>query len=397
MIKEDMVTLLLICTNCGPRFTIIESLPYDRPQTTMKKFDMCPQCEHEYSNQFDRRFHAQPVACSLCGPKLWLTDNHNHTIECKDPIQKAVQKLKQGCIVAIKSLGGFQLAVDATNACAVKKLRSRKNRPHKPLAIMVGNIKQVKENFKLSPWEETIIDSPRAPIVLLEKKHKSWLAPEVSFYNRQEGVMLPYTPLHHLLFNAIDFPLIMTSGNNSEEPIARDNQEALDRLSSISDFFLLHNRDIYSRYDDSVVKVMDNQEMALRRARGYFPYPVKISPDTGNKTILALGAQEKNTFCILTHNYALISQHLGELDDLDSFNFFKETLKVYQRLFNIRQFDMVVHDKHPAYTSTRYARQFKNIPILAFQHHKAHIASVIAENHLEGTCLVLPGRHRVWR
>ncbi|MDD3776355.1 MAG: carbamoyltransferase HypF [Actinomycetota bacterium] len=374
------------CTNCGPRFTIMESFPYDRYQTTMKKFEMCKDCQLEYQNPFDRRFHAQPNACHKCGPKLWLVDNKNNLISSTGPLEAAARKLKQGHIIALKSLGGFQLAVDATNPEAVIKLRNKKNRPHKPLAVMVRNIETVKKNFTVSQAEIKMLTSPSAPIVLLNKKNKNFLAEGISFYNRMDGIMLPYTPIHHLLFNLIDFPLVMTSGNNSEEPIAKDNQEALEKLSPIAGYFLLHDRDIYSRYDDSVVKEINKNQMIIRRARGFSPYPIKIGLDIGDKCILAVGAQEKNTFCVLTRNYAIISQHLGELDDADSFAFFKETLEVYKRLFNVTEFDLVAHDLHPGYTSSKFA-QHLGIPTMGIQHHQAHMASVIAENNLQGDVL----------
>jgi len=376
------------CTNCGPRFTIMDRLPYDRPGTTMKNFTMCPDCAEEYNNPHDRRFHAQPIACSICGPKLWLTDNEGRVIESDNPIAEACQKIKEGFIVALKGLGGFQLACDATNPKAVGLLRERKSRPSKPFAIMVKSISEMQDHFYINKVEQQILTSPRAPIVLLAKKDNNHVASEVSFYNTMEGVMLPYTPLHHLLFNYIDFPLIMTSGNLSEEPIAKDNDEALKKLKYISDYFLMHNRDIYSRYDDSVVKELNGKEMLIRRARSYSPYPVRVTENIKDRVILALGAQEKNTFCILKKNYALLSQHLGDLDDIDSFDFFKETLDVYTRIFNIKHFDFIAYDQHPLYASTKFAEKINhNTTKASFQHHKCHIASVIAENNLKGKVL----------
>ncbi|MGM0365740.1 MAG: carbamoyltransferase HypF [Actinomycetota bacterium] len=374
------------CTNCGPRFTIMESLPYDRPETTMKNFTMCSHCAQEYNDRQDRRFHAQPIACSLCGPKLWLTDNKGRVLETENPIAVACEKIRQGFIVAIKGLGGFQLACDATNLKAVRDLRKRKFRPSKPFAIMVGSLSGLESYYFIDEKERAILASPKAPIVLLAKKDKSYVAEEVSFYNTMEGVMLPYTPIHHLLFKYLDFPLVMTSGNRSEEPIAKDNDQALENLNSISDYFLLHNRDIYSRYDDSLVKVFDGKEMLLRRARGYSPYPVKIAENIKDRVVLALGAQEKNTFCLLKKNYAILSQHLGDLDDIDSFDFFKETLDVYKRIFNINNIDFLAFDKHPLYASTKFASTF-NTAKASYQHHQCHVASVIAENGLKGKVL----------
>ena len=374
------------CTNCGPRFTIMEKLPYDRPDTTMRDFKLCSHCSREYSDQNDRRFHAQPVACRACGPRVWLADRNGRPIEEKDPIKVAVQKLKQGSIVAIKGLGGYQLACDATNSQAVKELRARKRRPSKPFAIMVKNLARIGEHYFLGEAEKRILSSPRAPILLLSKKSSDHIAEEISYYNRMEGVMLPYTPLHHLIFKYLDIPLVMTSGNRSEEPIAKDNDEAVEKLKNISDYFLMHDRGIYSRYDDSLAKVFDGKEMLLRRARGYSPYPVKIAEDIGDRQLLALGAQEKNTFCLLKKNYAIISQHLGDLDDADSLDFFEETLGAYKRMFNIGNIRLAAHDGHPLYETTRYAQRmpYRKVP---YQHHHCHIASVVAENKIEGKVL----------
>ncbi len=368
------------CTNCGPRFTIIKKLPYDRLETTMKNFKMCSQCALEFGDKYDRRFHAQPIACSVCGPTVWLADRQGNTIESKDPIKAAAEKIREGFIVALKGLGGFQLACDATNAKAVKNMRAKKGRPFKPFAVMVKHLNQLEKYYHLDKLERSILASPRAPIVLLSKKNSSFVASEVSYYNKMEGVMLPYTPLHHLIFEYLDFPLIMTSGNRSEEPIAKDNCQALKNLGAVCDFFLMHNRDIYSRYDDSLVKVFNGKEMILRRARGYSPYPVKIKQDIRDSTLLGLGAQEKNTFCLLKKNYAIISQHLGDLDDADSIDFFKETLDMYKKLFNIHDIDILAHDSHPQYSSTKLAYGFKDTIKRPYQHHQSHIASVIAEN-----------------
>jgi len=378
------------CTNCGPRFTIIKKMPYDRPNTTMSKFNLCDDCSREYNNVSDRRFHAQPNACSRCGPKLALVDKKGKIIDDKNPIISAAKKIKDGHILGLKSLGGFQIACNAASDRQVLKLRKRKSRPFKPFAIMIGDIEIVKKHFVASRKEIETLTSSAAPIVLLKKRENNYpVSKYVSNYNKFEGVMLPYTPIHHLLFNHIDTPLVMTSGNISEEPIASKNNEALDKLENICDFFLTHNRDIYSKYDDSVVKIFAGREMIIRRARGYAPYPVKLDIDAYGKTILSLGAQEKNTFCLLVKKYAIVSQHLGDLDSLDSFEFFKYTLEGYKSLFNITNIDLVVHDRHPGYTSTKFAKNLSSAPPdkLEIQHHKAHIASVIAENNIRDDIL----------
>ncbi len=377
------------CTNCGPRFTIIQKMPYDRPNITMHKFTLCEDCATEYNNPFDRRFHAQPNACNKCGPKLLLVDKHGKKIDSKSPIISAAKLLRQGKIIAIKSLGGFQVACNATSDDTVLKLRKRKKRPVKPFAIMLKDIESIKKYYYLSKKEIESLTSARAPIVLLKKKAKnytvSWYA---SLYNRYEGVMLPYTPIHHLLFNHMDIPLIMTSGNISEEPIAAENLEALEKLKDICDYFLIHNRDIYCRYDDSVIKIFKDKEMIVRRARSYSPYPVKLDKDIGKYIILAAGAHEKNTFCFLVKNYAIISQHMGDLDDVESLQFFNSTFKNYKKLFNIGRINLVAYDKHPGYASTKFAKELEDtISKIEVQHHKAHIASVIAENNINNSII----------
>jgi len=268
------------CTNCGPRFTIIEDMPYDRPQTTMRYFQMCPQCQAEYDNPLDRRFHAQPNACPKCGPQVQLVDNQGNVVNTSNPIAAASQLLKEGKIVAIKGLGGFLLACDATDDNTVKTLRQRKKRPSKPFAIMVTDIDEAKRHCYVSPEEEKLLTSPQSPIVLLRWRRGSSVSREVAPNLRFLGIMLPYTPLHHILLRDTNLPLVMTSGNLSEEPIARDNDEALRRLSGIADYFLIHNRYIYSRYDDSVAIVERGTSQLIRRARSYAPYPIRLSFET---------------------------------------------------------------------------------------------------------------------
>jgi hydrogenase maturation protein HypF len=379
------------CTNCGPRFTIIENMPYDRPNTTMKRFIQCPECSAEYLDPRDRRFHAQPNACSICGPVLKLLSSRGRIIKTAAPIANAAKLLQQGFIVGIKSLGGFQIACDATNAAAVAELRKRKKRPAKPFALMFKDTASIANIYDLSNPEKESLNSAAAPIVLLKKKAPEYagqiienhVSPEISFNNKYEGIMLPYTPLHHLLFKHINIPLVMTSGNISEEPIAYKNSEAVSRLGDICDYFLINDRDIFSRYDDSVVRIFDDKEMIIRRARGYAPYPVKTDIDIGNRVVLSVGAQEKNTFCLQTSNHAFVSQHIGDLDTAASSDFFIQTLKNYKKIFSIKKIDIVVSDKHPDYISTKFAKEhLKSAKKIQIQHHEAHIASVIAENNL---------------
>ena len=371
------------CTNCGPRFTIIKKMPYDRPNTTMAKFGLCKNCLREYNDPTNRRFHAQPNACSNCGPKLILVGPDGKKAGTGDPVIDTAGLIKKGKIIAIKSLGGFQIACDGTSDKAVSELRKRKKRPVKPFAVMFGSTGPVKKYYRAGSTEIESLTSSRAPIVLLRKKEKdNILSRYVSSYNLYEGVMLAYTPIHHLLFNHIDGPLVMTSGNISEEPIAAENMESFKRLKGICDYYLIHDRDIYSRYDDSVIKITCGREMVIRRARGYSPYPVKLDKNIGDKTILAVGAHEKNTFCVYKKNYAIVSQHIGDLDNPESIDFFRSTLGNYKGLFNITGIELIAHDKHPGYASTRIASGLKSGQKTGIQHHTAHIASVIAENHI---------------
>jgi len=373
------------CTNCGPRFTIIEDIPYDRPRTTMRKFKMCPRCQQEYDDPADRRFHAQPNACPKCGPSLQLVDDNGNPVESNDAIKAASTLLKAGKILALRGLGGFQLACDATNEKAINLLRTRKRRPTKPLAVMIATIEEIKRHCSVSPEECKLLQSPECPIVLLSwKRNSSNISPSVAPKLKYLGVMLPYTPLHHILLRETDLPLVMTSGNLSEEPIAKDNDEALRRLKGIADYFLLHNRDIYARYDDSVYIVEDDQPQALRRARGYAPYPVSLP--FKSKQILACGAEEKNTFCLTKNEHAFISQHIGDMENEETLEHFENTIELYKKLFRIEP-QIVAYDMHPEYLSTKYARQVgaeRNLSLIPVQHHHAHIASCLIENKFEG-------------
>ncbi len=373
------------CTNCGPRFTIIEDMPYDRPKTTMRYFQMCPQCQAEYDNPLDRRFHAQPNACSKCGPKVELVDNqgnpvcHSKWSEESDAIAKASQLLKEGKIIAIKGLGGFLLACDATSEPAVRTLRQRKNRSSKPFAIMVTNVDEVKKHCYVSPEEENLLTSPQSPIVLMKWKKKSSISQKVAPNLAYLGVMLPYTPLHHILLRDTGLPLVMTSGNLSEEPIARDNDEALRRLSGIADYFLLHNRDIYSRYDDSVAVVERGTSQLVRRARSYAPYPIQLTFKA--KQVLGCGAEMKNSFCLTRDNYAFLSQHIGDMENMETLEHFDSTISLYKRLFRIEP-EIIAHDFHPDYLSTKYAQELERsgVRLVPVQHHHAHIVSCMADN-----------------
>ena len=374
------------CTNCGPRFTIIEDMPYDRPKTTMRYFQMCPQCQAEYDNPLDRRFHAQPNACPKCGPQVELVDNQGILItpilSGSNPIAVASQLLKEGKIVAIKGLGGFLLACDATNDAAVKTLRQRKKRSSKPFAIMVTDIDEAKRHCYVSPKEEELLTSPQGPIVLMRWGEDSSVSREVAPNLRFLGIMLPYTPLHHILLRDTGRPLVMTSGNLSEEPIARDNDEALRRLSDIVDYFLIHNRDIYSRYDDSVAVVERGTSQLIRRARSYAPYPIRLSFEANQ--VLGCGAEEKNTFCLTKDNYAFLSQHIGDMENMETLEHFDSTISLYKRLFHIEP-EIIAHDLHPDYLATKYAQELgeSGMKLVPVQHHHAHIASCLADNGLE--------------
>jgi hydrogenase maturation protein HypF len=370
------------CTNCGPRFTIIEDMPYDRPQTTMRYFQMCPQCQVEYDNPRDRRFHAQPNACPKCGPHVQLVDNQGNLVNTSDPIAAASQLLKEGKIVAVKGLGGFLLACDATNDTVVKTLRQRKKRSSKPFAVMVTTIDEAKRHCYVSPEEEKLLTSSQSPIVLMRWREDSSVSREVAPNLRFLGIMLPYTPLHHILLRDTGRPLVMTSGNLSEEPIARDNDEALKRLSGIADYFLIHNRDIYSRYDDSVAMVERGTSQLIRRARSYAPYPIRLSFEA--RQVLGCGAEEKNTFCLTKDNYAFLSQHIGDMENMETLEHFDNTISLYKRLFHIEP-EIIAHDLHPDYLATKYARELgeSGIKLIPVQHHHAHIASCLADNGLE--------------
>jgi len=371
------------CTNCGPRFTIIKDIPYDRPRTTMNNFQMCPECQREYDDPLNRRFHAQPNACPKCGPVLELVDAKGNPVDGADAITIASQFLREGKIVAIKGLGGFLLACDATSQAVVNRLRQRKMRPSKPLAIMVSSIKETKKHCYVSDKEEKLLTSPHSPIVLLKWKASSSVSPAAAPNLKYLGVMLPYTPLHHVLLKETGLPLVMTSGNLSEEPIAKENDEAIRQLKSIADYLLMHNRGIYAGYDDSVTIVERGVTQLVRRARGYAPYPIHLP--FKSQQILACGAEEKNTFCLTRDDYAFVSQHIGDMENLETMEHFENTINLYKKLFRLEP-TIVAHDLHPEYLATKYARELaakSDIRLVPVQHHHAHIVSGMVDNAVE--------------
>ena len=366
------------CTNCGPRFTIIERIPYDRPYTTMKVFKMCKECEAEYHNPLNRRFHAQPNACSVCGPRLFLLDREGKEVS-GDAVKKSVELLKQGKIIAVKSLGGYQLACSALNEEAVRELRTRKIREDKPFALMAESLDAISVYAEISEKEKEVLLSPERPIVLLKKKPSPTLAESVAPRQKNYGFMLPYTPLHHLLLKESGMVLVMTSGNLSDEPIAFVDEEAMARLKGIADYFLTHNRLIYIRCDDSVVRVFEQRLYPVRRARGYAPRPLEaLFPEKGS--LLAVGAQLKNTFALTRFGQVVLSHHIGDLDNLETFKAFEQGIEHLKKIFEITP-EMVVYDLHPDYLSTQFALSL-DLPKLGVQHHFAHIAGVMAEHNL---------------
>ena len=372
------------CTNCGPRFTIIRDLPYDRAKTTMEPFTMCPECRREYDSILDRRFHAQPVACSTCGPKYELHIRGNAVVE---PIEEIIERtsviLDTGGCLLIKGLGGMHLACDAFDDQAVAKLREIKKRDGKPFAVMFRDLETLKKHALLDPHEERSILSWRRPIVLLSMKdnQNSRLPQNINSGLGLLGVMLPYLPFHYLLFQQMTTDaIVLTSGNFSSEPILIDNQAAISWFSDKVDALVLHNRDIFNRTDDSVVRIMGGKERIFRRSRGYVPTPVRTAADVDG--IIAFGAELTNCFCLGKGKKALLSQHIGDLQGLETADFYEETLGKHLQLFRVVP-SMLAVDLHPDYISTRSARQFGDLPGVKVQHHHAHIASCMAEHHLD--------------
>ena len=368
------------CTNCGPRYTIIQEVPYDRPHTTMAGFRQCPDCEREYHDPRDRRFHAQPNACPACGPWLELWDRSHMLTQRAEAIDQARRLLQEGAILAIKGLGGFHLACDAANHAALDSLRRRKLRSAKPFALMAASLEKIAGFCELTAAESDALAGSRRPIVLLARREGGSISPAVAPGAERLGVMLPYTPLHHLLLEDGAFDaLVMTSANLSEEPIAYRNEETPARLHPLADYFLLHNRPIHTRADDSVVRIFEGRERLMRRARGYAPRPVELGFRT--EQVLACGGELKNTFCLTKGDYAILSQHTGDLENLETLEFFQETLAHMKRFFRVEP-RAVAHDLHPQYLTTRLALSMAGIEKIAVQHHHAHIAACMAENGL---------------
>ncbi|MEQ9234671.1 carbamoyltransferase HypF [Coleofasciculus sp. E2-BRE-01] len=432
------------CTHCGPRLSIIRSIPYDRKQTSMAEFAMCPDCDREYHDIENRRFHAQPIACPVCGPRVWLEGANGEKIDTSNPIDTVCTLLQQGEIVAIKGLGGIHLACDATNETTVQQLRSRKQRYHKPFALMARDLGVIEQYCTLNAQEKELFQSPAAPIVLIDVipnrancRDAPWrvstakIADSVAPGQTTLGFMLPYTPLHHLVMQRLDYPIILTSGNLSDEPQCIDNQDARLKLGKIADYLLLHNRDIVNRVDDSVVRVIpskrqpqnfdgggfshirvtknDNCEtrpykgtmarhtlhtQILRRARGYAPKPIPLPPGFEKcPPILAMGSELKNTFCLLRDGQAILSQHLGDLENAASFNAYQTTLNLYLNLFDHKP-SAIATDKHPEYLSTKLGQELataNNLTLHSIQHHHAHIAACMAENDIPLTTPPLLG------
>lgn len=384
------------CTNCGPRFTIIKDVPYDRPFTTMADFPLCPDCAREYHDPANRRFHAQPVACPNCGPHIWFEDSSNtanppeplrtlSTLNTLSTLSTSAREIRSGHILAIKGLGGFHLACDATNDDALRRLRQRKGRSDKPFALMARDLHQIRQFAEVNDEEAALLQSKERPIVLLRAKDAPalTLAPSVAPGNRYIGVMLPYTPLHYLLLDELDRPLVMTSANLSDEPICKDNDEARTRLAGLADAFLMHNRDIHVWCDDSVIRVFEGHEMPIRRSRGYAPFPMKLS--RASPTVLATGGELKATFCLSQANYAYMSQHIGDMENLETLQAFEKAFVHFKTLFRAEP-SAIACDRHPGYLSTRWAKEYSaahNLPLIQVQHHHAHIAAISAEHGLD--------------
>ena len=370
------------CTNCGPRFTITRTVPYDRATTTMSGFTMCPDCLREYEDPADRRFHAQPNACPACGPRLRLLDKFGHLLHAKpdDPILRTARMLRGRAIVAIKGIGGYHLACDPFDERAVRTLRGRKVRQDKPFALMACDLAQVHEICQVSPGEEALLTSPARPIVLLERRENTGVAEGVAPRQSTLGVMLAYTPLHHLLLRDAGIPLVMTSGNNSDEPIAYRDEEALDQLCEIADYFLIHDRMIHMRCDDSVVRTARGRPYPIRRSRGYTPAPLRLAADFRRHT-LACGGELKNTFCLARGHHAFMSPHIGDMENYETLRSFREGIEHYSKLFDVSP-ELVAYDLHPEYLSTKYARELEEtgLPVVGVQHHHAHVASCLADN-----------------
>ncbi|MHC5744822.1 MAG: carbamoyltransferase HypF [Nostoc sp.] len=376
------------CTHCGPRLSIIRAIPYDRCNTSMSAFVICPECAKEYDNVENRRFHAQPVACHVCGPTAWLERADGKSVTASmfsmlDDVDAVCTLLQKGEIVAIKGLSGIHLACDATQETVVQKLRQRKRRYHKPFALMARDIEIIEQYCTVNAKEKELLTSSAAPIVLLQATGKKLVAPSVASGQNTLGFMLPYTPLHHLILRRMNRPIILTSGNLADEPQCIDNEEAKEKLGTIADYFLFHNREIINRVDDSVVRVIGDKVQIIRRARGYAPASISLPPGFDNvPQILAMGSELKNTFCLLREGEAILSQHLGDLENAAALNAYQETLNLYLNLFEHTP-EVIAIDKHPEYLSSKLGKELADtnqISIHQIQHHHAHIAACMAEN-----------------
>ncbi|NNG46063.1 MAG: carbamoyltransferase HypF, partial [Deltaproteobacteria bacterium] len=400
------------CTNCGPRFTIVKELPYDRASTSMAAFVLCSKCRREYEDPADRRFHAEPNACPACGPLLALRGDDGRTLDTDNPVGYVADALRSGKIAAIRGLGGFHLAADATNNEAVRMLRERKFREEKPFAVMVRDLSAARSVARLSAGDEAILLSPSSPILLTDCAKGSPLSPAVAPGLSIVGIFLPYTPLHHLLLGRVDRPLVMTSGNTTDEPIATGNEEALERLAGIADIFLLHDREIVQRSDDSVVRRIAGRAYPIRRARGFVPAPIVIKRPSrtgprekfhnvpflvskgtrgpfGNPALHAvagLGGEIKSTFCILKEGFAYLSQHIGDLDLVPVREFYAETFDFFRRFLDV-EFHVVCRDLHPGYFTTSFAEDVQAERVVSLQHHKAHLYALMAETGFTGKAI----------
>jgi hydrogenase maturation protein HypF len=373
------------CTDCGPRFTIARRVPYDRPFTTMAAFTMCERCQAEYDDPANRRFHAQPNACPACGPRVWLCRPDGTALDVPDPLDHAAEALRAGSVVAIKGLGGFHLACDATNGAAVATLRRRKRRDEKPFAVMMATLAAAEAVATLSDDERRLLTSVERPIVIVPRREPCNLAENIAPGNPTVGLMLPYTPLHHLLLADAGRPLVMTSGNVSDEPLAYRNDEALTRLGGFVDLFLMHDRDIDTRCDDSVARVIAGHPVVFRRSRGYTPRPLRV-PFRFARPTLAVGALLKNTFCLGIGNVAYLGPHIGDLENLETYESFEHAVERMQDFVGIQP-EVIAHDLHPGYLSTRYATSRPADVRVAVQHHHAHVASAMAERGLTGAAI----------
>ena len=372
------------CTGCGPRFTIAEDVPYDRSATTMRTFQLCDDCAREYRDPEDRRFHAEPNACPRCGPRLRLTDSSGRAMT-GEPLMEAARALRAGCIVAVKGVGGFHLACDATRDSVVRRLRQRKRREEKPFAVMVRDLEDARRLAEISAQEARLLCSPRAPIVLVRRRRDSVLAAEVAPRNPLVGLLLAYSPLHHLLLARTRLPLVMTSGNLSDEPIAYRDAEAIERLGCIADFFLLHDREIATRCDDSVARVVADKPLLIRRSRGYVPSPIRLARPV-RRPVIACGGQLKNTFCLAVDDMAVLGPHVGDLDGAGALESLDQAITRMERFLGVEP-RIAAHDLHPDYGSTRYALDRGEPHKIGVQHHHAHVASALAEHGISGPVL----------